>query len=228
MKLVLYYHPLASFCWKVLVALYENDAPFERVIVDFGNEESRAAFTALWPMAKMPVLVDEARGAVVPESSTVIDYLETFHPGPAKLLPAGPDEAWQARVWDRFYDHYVHHPMQQIVGDALRPAESRDPYGVAQARALLRRSYAYVESEMTGRIWAVGDGFSLADASAVPALFYANIVEPFGDRHVALRAYHDRLMARPSVARVLHEAEPYFDYFPLDPKPALPQASREL
>ena len=35
--LVLYYHPLASFCHKVLIALYENETPFEARIVDLAD-----------------------------------------------------------------------------------------------------------------------------------------------------------------------------------------------
>ena len=44
MSLTLYFHPLSSFCQKALVALYENDTPFEPQLVDLGNKESRAAF----------------------------------------------------------------------------------------------------------------------------------------------------------------------------------------
>jgi hypothetical protein len=43
MSLTLYLHPLSSFCWKTLVALYENDTPFTPVTVDLSNETERAA-----------------------------------------------------------------------------------------------------------------------------------------------------------------------------------------
>lgn len=221
MTLTLHYHPLASFCWKVLVALYENDTPFERVVVDFGDEESRARFVALWPMAKMPVLVDDVCGAVVPESTTIMDYLDAFHPGTVRFTPSDSKRAWQVRSRDRFFDNYVHQPMQQIVSDALRPEAARDPFGAEQARELVRKSYDYLDREMTGREWAV-ESFGLADVSAMPALFYANTVEPFGQGQTALRAYHERLMARRSFERVLLEAEPYFALFPREPKPVLP------
>jgi glutathione S-transferase len=62
MSLKLYFHPLASFCHKALIALYENEIPFEPVI-DLGDEASSAAFRAVWPMAKMPVLRDEGRSS---------------------------------------------------------------------------------------------------------------------------------------------------------------------
>ena len=60
----------------------------------------------------------------------------------------------------------------------------------------------------------MGDAFSMADCAAAPALFYANKVMPFGDTYKNTARYLDRLMARPSFARVLKEAQPYFALFP--------------
>jgi glutathione S-transferase len=221
MPLRLYFHPLASFCWKVLIPLYENATPFEPLIVDLGDAKSRAAFAALWPTLKFPVLRDETRNRTVAEATVIIEYLDAYYPGSVRFVPRDTDAAWQARMWDRFYDHYVHEPMQKIVTDNLRPEESRDSYGVAQAEALIRESYAILDSEMEGRTWAMGDAFSLVDCATSPALFYANTVAPFGAEQKNLPAYLDRLMARPSFARVLKEAEPYFQNFPMERKPKI-------
>lgn len=221
MALKLYFHPLASFCHKALIALYENDTPFEPVVVDLGDETSRAAFQALWPMAKMPVLRDEARDRTVPESTIVVEYLDAHYPGATRFLPPDPDDAWRVRFWDRFFDHYVQEPMQKIVTDRLRPAGASDGFGVEQAEAQLRQAYAVLEGELAGRTWIAGDAFSLADCSAAPALFYADTAVPFGQEQRGLAAYLERLMARPSFARVLAEAEPYFGFFPLEKKPRI-------
>jgi len=221
MSLKLYYHPLASFCHKALIALYENGTPFEPIIVDLGDAASRAAFHAVWPMAKMPVLRDEARDRTVAESTIVIEYLDAHYPGATRFVPADADRAWQTRMWDRFHDHYVQDPMQRIVGDRLRPAGRNDPHGVEQAQAQLHQAYAVLERQMDGKTWALGDAFTLADCAAAPALFYADTVAPFGATHANLSAYLDRLMARPSFARVLKEAEPYFGLFPLEQKPRI-------
>lgn len=223
MSLTLYFHPLASFCHKVLIALYEKDLAFEPVVVDLGDERSRAAFQAVWPLAKMPVLRDGARDCTVAESSIVVEYLDAFHPGAARLLPGDADAAWRTRLWDRFYDHYVQEPMQKIVTDRLRPTGSADPYGVEQAKAALRQSYALLERELEGSGWMTGATFTLADCAAAPALFYAETVVPFEASQPRLSGYLDRLMARPSFARVLREAEPYFAAFPLEQKPRLPR-----
>ena len=214
MSLKLYYHPLSSYCWKALIALYENGTPFEPRIVDLGDEASRAAFLALWPMGKMPVLRDEAGGATIPESSIIIEYLEARYPGPSNLVPADPDLARRTRLADRFYDLYVHDPMQRIVGDRLRPDGSKDPFGVEQARARLRSAYDMIETDMADKTWAVGETFSMADCAAAPALHYANIVEPFAPTHAHVAGYLERLTARPSFARALKEAEPYKAMFP--------------
>ena len=88
MSLILHAHPLSSYCWKVLLALYEKGAEFEFRMVNLGDPDGRAAFAALWPMAKMPVLEDPARGAVVPETSIIVDYLDTHHPGAIRLACA--------------------------------------------------------------------------------------------------------------------------------------------
>ena len=219
----LYFHPLSSYCHKALIALYENGVPFEPISVNLGDENSSVALRALWPVAKFPVLRDEARGRTVAEATVIIEYLDTFYPGRTRFLPPDPDLAWQARMWDRFYDLYVHTPMQQIVGDNLRPAGSKDQFGVAKAKAMLERSYGMIEGQIAGKMWALGEQYSLVDCAASPALFYANTAVPFAPAQKNLRSYLDRLMARPSYARALKEAEPYFSMFPMDKKPQLPR-----
>jgi glutathione S-transferase len=213
-KLVLWSHPFSSFCMKVLVALYETGLPFEARLVDFGDPDSAAAFRAVWPIAKIPVLVDEERGLTVPEATIAIEYVNRLSPD-ASLIPGDPDAALRVRLLDRIFDHYVQHPMQKIVGDRLRPEGGDDPVGVEQARALLETAYRVIESELgDGRRWASGDVFTLADCAAAPALYYADRVQPFRGHWPAVAAYYDRLAARPSFARALREAEPYADFFP--------------
>jgi glutathione S-transferase len=213
MSLTLYFHPLSSYCQKVLIALYEAGTPFAPVVVDFADPESAAAFRKLWPVGKMPVLRDAERDRTVPESSIIIEYLGQHYPRGTALIPADPEAALRARLADRFYDLYVHDPMQRIVGDRLRSEGNNDAYGVAAAETMLRSSYDLIDAEMADRTWAAGDTFTLADCAAAPPLFFANKLVPFGDRH-NLQAYFRRLGRRPSVARAFNEAEPFLKFFP--------------
>jgi glutathione S-transferase len=214
MALTLHFHPFSSFCQKVLIALYENDTAFERRIVDLTDAEESAAFRRLWPIGKFPVLYDDAGALTIPESTIIIEYLALHYPGANRLIPADPDLARECRARDRFYDWHVHLHMQTLVGDRLRPAEKRDPFGVAQAKSRLETAFGMIDAEMAAKTWAMGDAFTMADCAAAPALYYANLVLPFAQTHKHVAAYLDRLTARPSFARTVKEAEPYRAFFP--------------
>ena len=213
MPFKLYYHPLSSFCQKVLIALYENDIPFDGEITDVVSPEGRAAFVRIWPIVKFPVLRDEATGRIVPESSIIIEYLQHHAPCKTALVPADSDRAHEVRLWDRFFDLHVNAPMQKVMSDRRRPDGKRDPFGVAEARDALITAYRVLDRGLGGKQWAAGEEFSMADCAAAPALFYANLIVPFGDfSHIA--AYFGRLGQRPSYARVRREAEPYLQLVP--------------
>lgn len=216
MALVLYYHPLASYCHKVLIPLYENGTAFEARFVDLADPESSAELLEAWPVGKFPVIKDSTRITVVPETTIIIEYLDQFYPGPVRFIPEDPDAARIVRLWDRFFDLYVSTPMQKIVGNQLRAADMADDFGVIEARVGLDGAYDMLEPHMASRTWAAGENFSMADCSAAPALFYAECVHPFTPNYPAISAYFDRLMSRPSVQRVMEEAKPYFKFFPFE------------
>ena len=211
--LTLHYHPFSSYCQKALVALYENGTDFTPHLVDLGDPEARAALRALWPICRFPVLVDDDR--TIPESSCIIEHLALRHPGPVELIPTDAGAALEVRLEDRFYDAYVHTPMQKIVGDALRPDGARGPHGVAEAEALLDLAYDMIEARMADRTWACGEAFTLADCAAAPALFYGDWARPIGPDRPRVAAYRERLCARPSFARAIDEARPWRKHFPL-------------
>jgi glutathione S-transferase len=212
-SLTLYYHPLSSFCWKALIALYEADVAFAPRLVNLGDPADRAAFQAVWPLAKFPVLVDETRGQTVPESTIIVDYLARTQPTAATLIPKDPDAEMRTRLLDRLIDSYIHLPFQQIVSERLRPEGGKDPFGIEQNRATIRAGYDLVAPMIAGP-WAMGEAFTLADCAALPALYYADYAIPLAG-WPPLAAYLERLKARASIARVLAEAEPFFQYFPL-------------
>jgi glutathione S-transferase len=214
MSLTLHFHPLSSFCWKALIGLYELEIPFQTHLVDLSDPAARGAFASLWPITKFPVLRDEARGRTVPESTVLLEYVDRLSHGPKRLIPQEADGALECRLRDRLYDAYIHVPMQKVVGDRLRPEAQRDPLGVAQARAQMQTAYAVVDEQLRDGPWAMGAEFTLADCAAMPALYYGSKVAPFEGRWKNVAAYLERVVERPSVARVLREAKPYLHMFP--------------
>lgn len=211
--LTLYAHPFSSYCQKVLVALYENGIPFEWRLLVPEHPQILQAWAALWPLRRMPVLVDAGRTVV--EASIIIEHLGLHHPGPVPLLPADARAALEVRSMDRFFDNYISTPQQKIVFDSMRPAAEHDPRGVADARAMLDTAYEWLDRTLADREWAAGNHFSLADCGAAPFLFYADWTHRIDPTFTRVIAYRQRLLARPSFARAVAEARPYRQLFPL-------------
>jgi glutathione S-transferase len=211
--LTLYGHPISSFTWKALTALYENDTPFEMVTVD---QDTYSDFKALWPLAKFPALRDSDRDALITESSCVIEYLDQHYPGPTRFIPSDREAALEVRRWDRIFDNYVMTPMSKIVVDRIRPAGQGDAFGVEQARTLINTAYEVIERQLESRAFIVGDSFTMADCAAAPALWYSVRNAPLGDGFPRIAAYLERLKARASFARALKGSEPLFHLYPGD------------
>jgi glutathione S-transferase len=212
MVLKLYSHPFSSYCQKAIIGFYENEIPFEPALLETGSAAS-AELSKLWPMGRFPVLADGER--VVAEATIILEYLAVHYPGPVELIPADPEAAIDVRFMDRFFDNYVMTPQGNIVFNSLRPEDKRDTLGVQQWRAMLDKAYAWLDARMASRTWASGEGFSLADCAAAPALLYADWTHPIPQSLGHLWAYRARLLERPSYARALDEARPYRHYFPL-------------
>jgi glutathione S-transferase len=214
MSLELFAHPFSSYCQKALIAFHENAVPFRLRLLEPDDPQTLAEFAALWPIRRFPLLRDGAR--TLPEASVIIEYLQQQHPGPVRLIPDDQEAALTVRLLDRFFDHYVSTPQQKIVFDALRAADARDPHGVADARAMLDTAYAWLDGHLSdGRPWAAGETFTLADCGAAPFLFYADWTHRIDAGYARVHAYRARLLARPSVVRVVDAARPYRSYFPL-------------
>lgn len=211
--LTLHFHPLSSYCQKVLIAIDELSIQVDMRLLNLGDPAERAAFLALWPTGKMPLLID--RGQAIPETSVIIERLQRRHAAPGRtLIPRDADEALEVRLWDRLFDLYVMTPMQAFTADLLRPEADRDPLNVTRAREMLLSSYAMIDQHLEGRNWVAGGAFSMADCAAAPALFYAVTYVPLAPEHERLAAYFERLLERPSVARTVDQARPYFKFYP--------------
>lgn len=213
MPLALYGHPFSSYTQKALVALYENGTPFEFREIGPDHPEHAGEWLSRWPIAKFPMLLDGE--AQVVETSIIIEYLQLAYPGPVRLIPADPMAALKVRFLDRFFDIHVMDAMQIAVDSKLGRTPVPSDEGHAIARERLERAYGWLEGELAGRTWAVGEDFSMADCGAGPFLFYADWVHEIGEAYPNVRAYRARLLARPAMARCVEEARYFRPNFPL-------------
>ena len=213
MSLVLHYHPLSSYCQKVLVALEETGVAVELRHLDLADAGERAAQRARWPLGKMALLEDRQTGLLLPESSIIIEYLQ--QQGPVRLLPDDRAACLEVRLWDRISDQYVMTPLQTAVGAVISGDAGAAGKALATSAQQLSVAYGVLDRRLEGQPWLGTGQFSLADCAAMPALFYAAAVHPFAVTHPRLDAYFSRLLQRPSVRRVLAGARPWLEHFPL-------------
>jgi glutathione S-transferase len=209
MTLKLYYHPISGYSQKVLIALHEKNVEFTPAIVDLFDPAAKAAYREVSPFGKVPTLKIEDEDWVVPESSIIIEYLENRFATGTKLIPDDKNLARRTRFYDRLMDLYVHDPLGKIFFDGFRPAGKNDPFGVERAKETLDIAYARLDAALAKRRWLLDDEhFTMADCAAAPPLANLRVVHPYAE-HKHLTAYFQRLVERPSVARVLKDAEPY-------------------
>jgi glutathione S-transferase len=207
--LELFGHPFSSYTWKALIPLYETGTAFTfRNIAGDEYPENEAAFLAYWPVGKFPLLVDD--GTPIMESSIIVEHVAPH------LVPHDRDLAREVRMLDRIFDNHVMAAVQSIVAEHLpfitpTPDEQR----ITRARDALDKIYPWLDARLTGRRWAAGDDFTLADCAGAPSLFYADWVQPIPEELSTLKSYRSRLLARPSLVRVVDEARPYRHFFPL-------------
>jgi glutathione S-transferase len=203
----LYYNPRSSYSQKVLIALHEKRASFTPVVVDLTDAAGRAELARISPLGKVPVLVLDD-GWKVPESSIIIEYLDTHVATGTRLIPEGADQARQTRFHDRLADLYVNESMTKIFFDSMKPEGKRDPDGVAAAHQRLDAMFTGFDDLLSKRTWIMGDELSMADCALIPPLHYCRTLHPF-DRWKHLTAYANRAVERPSFARVQQELSAY-------------------
>ncbi|MFC4294845.1 glutathione S-transferase family protein [Novosphingobium tardum] len=208
--LQLYGHPFSSYTWKALIAFYANEIPFEFRMVDPDHPENSQKVADHSPLGKFPLLEDGDRWVF--EATSIIDYLALHFPGASGLLPSDPDAAVTTRMIDRVFDNYVMTPMTDIVAEHMRSPGMPDPATEGRARAVLDRSYVWLDRWLEG--YSAGDSVTLIECAAAPSLFYADWAFPIPSSCERLRQWRAHLLSLAPVARCVDDARPYRAWFP--------------
>jgi glutathione S-transferase len=134
--MILYGHPFSSYTWKALIPLYEKGLDFEFRILDEEHPEHWEQLRALWPRGQMPVLDDGGRGVF--ESTILIEHLDLAYPDTPRMIPADPQAALRARLFDRVFDCHLEASFQAAVSEYIPfITETPDPARVERARSTL-------------------------------------------------------------------------------------------
>ncbi len=206
----LYYHPISTYSQKVLMALHEKELQFDGELVNLTDAAAREEYRKVYPLGKIPLLVRDDDW-LIPESSIIIEYLDTHYDTGTHLIPADKDKARQVRFMDRVVDLYLNDTIVTLLFQGRKPEDQRDPQRIETAQFRAGVMYEYLSRSLQGNDWLMGE-FSMADCAAAPALLYARQVLPFDD-YENISTYWERLKTRPTYHKVLTEAQPYLEAF---------------
>jgi glutathione S-transferase len=189
---------------RALWGLKELDADFEFVPVNLAaGDHRRPGFLRLNPAGKVPVLVDG--DLVLTESAAIVMYLADKYRDKG-LLPAGLKERGQAYRWVMFAVTELEQPLWRIARHTfLYPEAKRLPQDITLAREEFVAMAAILDCHMEGRQFIVGDGMTIADCVTAYLIDWAN-EQRLIDDYPQLRAYLDRIYARPKAPPRIAEA----------------------
>jgi glutathione S-transferase len=201
----LYSLPASPFAARCRMLIYAKGIPVE-ITTPPGGLGSET-YEAINPLRKVPAL-DTGEG-VIPESDTIIEYLEDHFPE----TPMRPEKALQrskARLLSRIADLYVMEPMFPLF--MLMRADHPDQDAIARQLDKIewgvRTLDWYLENKQG---YAVGDRLSTADCALVPTLVYLTAILPRAGREKPLAfrdklaAYWESIQKDPHAARVIEE-----------------------
>ncbi|GLZ19369.1 glutathione S-transferase family protein [Burkholderia plantarii] len=192
---------------KISIALEELGLDYRVHRVFLGGEQKTPEFTRLNPNRKIPVLVDD--GLVVTESGAILIHLAEKA---GKLLPAGP--AARAAVIEMLMFQMA--SIGPMLGQLLvfrGPWRNRAPEVSNRYFQEASRLYGVLNTRLAGRDYLAGDAFSIADIALLPWIRTGSLA-PFTadlplDANPHLKAWFERVMARPAVQKGLTIPEPF-------------------
>lgn len=201
----LYSLQASPFAARCRMLIYARNLPIE--ITDPPGGLKSESYEAINPLRKVPAL--DTGGGVIPESDTIMEYLEDHFPD----APMRPDTALQrskARLLARIADLYIMEPMFPL----FMQMRSATPDREAMTRQLdkidwgLRTLDWYLDGKHG---YAVGDRLSTADCALVPTLVYVTTILPRAGKEKPLNfrdklgAYWEAIQKDPHAARVIEE-----------------------
>jgi len=195
----LYYAPGACSLASHILAL-EAGLALDLVRVDLRAKktESGGDYLAVNPKGYVPTLLLDG-GESLTESAVVLQYLADLDPALGLAPPAGTLARYHMQEWLNFTASELH----KAYGPLWNPAASPDAKD--GARAQLAKRFAWLDQQLDGRPFLMGDAFTAADCYAFVVLGWTAIHAIDMSGYPNLRAYMERIAARPAVRQALKE-----------------------
>ena len=192
----------SSNVMKVIWLLEELGIAYDRIDVggSFGGTGT-AEYRAMQPLGLVPAIEDGDFQLF--ESNTILRYICNAHAPATPFYPAEPRARARVEAWMDFQQTAINRPMSTVFLGLVRTApEQRDMAAIAAAARDAAGHWAILDSRLARQACIASDDFSLADIALgiyVHRWFVMDV--PGRPEAPHLRAWYQRLLARPAYAR---------------------------
>ncbi|UUX95166.1 glutathione S-transferase family protein [Aquabacterium sp. J223] len=216
--MIVVHHLERSRSQRVLWLLEELGLPYELKTYRRDPKTMLAPpeLRAVHPLGKSPVITDD--GLTLSESGAILEYLADRYADPAWRPPLSTEAGRRCNHWLHFAEGSAMPPLlMTLVFDTV---ERRAPFLVrpiakriaAQVKAgfiqpNIRRHLDHMEAALASSDWFAGDAPTIADVQ-MSFVVEASAVRSGFDRHPRLRAYLERMRARPAYRRAVEKGGP--------------------
>src|SRR5690606_3603180 len=189
----------------VRMFLHEKGLEVPREEVDIRSGENRQPpYLARNPSGQCPALeLDD--GTVLAEITAICEYIEDTHPQPP-LIGTSPLEKAKTRMWTRRIDLNIAEPLANgfRFAEGLKMFQDRIhciPQAADDLKLSVQKKLTWLDQQMQGRQFVVGDRFSLADILLFCFLdFGTQVKQPLNPENEHIIAWYERVKSRPSAA----------------------------
>ncbi len=193
----LYYAPGACSLSPHIVLLEAGiTAELEKVDLRAKKTETGADFTSINSKGYVPALQLD-NGLLLTEGPAIVQYLADQKPGSGLAPAAGSMERLQLQEWLNFLSTEIH----KSVGSMFNPAMPAD--WKTTVLALIDKRLTWIDSQLKGKTYLMGQQFTVADAYLFTLLRWAMHFKIDFERYPELKGYFSRVEARPKVQEAL-------------------------
>jgi glutathione S-transferase len=193
----LYYSPGACSL-STHIALLEAGLPYDLVKVDLRAKklENGDDYWKVNPKGQVPALALDS-GELVTEGPVIVQRIADS--APARHLAPTRDSAERYKLQE--WLTYINGELHKNIGPLFNPALSDEAKAVFKDRAMGK--FKYLDSQLAGHDYLMGDQFTVADAYLYTMLRWADGMKFDLSGLTNLQAYKDRVGARPKVQEAL-------------------------
>lgn len=205
--MIVYGASFSPYVRKVLAFAAEKGVEVEQKRIGLGSVDE--TFLAASPFRKMPAMSDGE--VTLADSSAIVVYIDARHPDPV-LIPTDPEGRGRTMWFDKLMDTMLSPAVgvvgfNRIVGPRFLGRACDEEAVRTALDTTLPPILGYLDGQVSGREWLVGDGLTFADITIASGLVNLHHTgEPLSDGpYAALAAWYERMMARPSFADLLKQ-----------------------